>query len=414
MFTILPAFGGWKVKKTGGMKMTMRVEPDLNFIKYLKSAGGDTLKKCYQCATCSVVCPLSTENKPFPRKEMIWAQWGLKDKLMGDVDTMLCHQCGDCTAKCPRGAKPGDVLGAVRAYIYTHFGFPQGLAKLASDGKNLPLLIGFPAGLILVLWFISGGMHLPEGAIDFGRFFGHWDFHYLSKNVFFIDLIFLPAAVFALYAAYRGVSAMWQKMSEGLTTSSAFRPSAPQFVQMFLWPAIQETIQHKRFHQCGENAARANGHLPLLLSFIGLLIVTTYGFVRKDIFGIFNPNLHGPIPLYDPFKLLANVSAVALLVGIILLWKNRLKMEEENNVTPTFYDWFLIWEIFAVGVTGLGAELLRWSGLAIPAYLFYYCHLVAVFMLFLYMPYTKFAHLVYRTFAMAFEKYRESSFVKMG
>jgi quinone-modifying oxidoreductase subunit QmoC len=33
-------------------------------------------------------------------------------------------------------------------------------------------------------------------------------------------------------------------------------------------------------------------------------------------------------------------------------------------------------------------------------------------MLFLYMPYTKFAHMVYRTFAMAFEKYRESSFAK--
>jgi len=33
-------------------------------------------------------------------------------------------------------------------------------------------------------------------------------------------------------------------------------------------------------------------------------------------------------------------------------------------------------------------------------------------MLFLYMPYTKFAHLVYRTFAMAFERYRDSAYVK--
>jgi quinone-modifying oxidoreductase subunit QmoC len=31
-------------------------------------------------------------------------------------------------------------------------------------------------------------------------------------------------------------------------------------------------------------------------------------------------------------------------------------------------------------------------------------------MLFLYLPYTKFAHLIYRTTAYTFEKYRESAF----
>jgi quinone-modifying oxidoreductase subunit QmoC len=293
----------------------MKVDPDLNFIKYLKSAGGDTLKKCYQCATCSVVCPLSTDDNPFPRKEMILAGWGLKDQLVGDVNTMLCHQCGDCTTYCPRGAKPGDVLGAIRAYAYTHFGFPQGLAKLASSGKNLPILIGIPAGIILVLWFISGGMHMPEGPIDFGMFFGHWDFYWLTKTTFFIDIIFLPAAAFALFAAYKGVSAMWCKMSEGMETSSDYRPSAMQFVQQYLWPSVKEIIQHKRFNECGTNKERVNGHLPLVLAFLGLLAVTGYSFVRKDFLGLINPNLHGPIPLYDPFKILANVSLPPFMTG---------------------------------------------------------------------------------------------------
>jgi len=132
----------------------MQINPDLKFIKYLKGAGGDTLKKCYQCATCSVICPLSGDNNPFPRKEMIWAQWGLKDKLVADPDIFLCHQCGDCTAYCPRGAKPGDVLGAIRAYAYTHYGFPSGLAKLATSAKNLPLLIGIPAAIVLIMWYM--------------------------------------------------------------------------------------------------------------------------------------------------------------------------------------------------------------------------------------------------------------------
>jgi quinone-modifying oxidoreductase subunit QmoC len=392
--------------------MAMRVEPDLEFIKYLKSAGGDTLKKCYQCATCSVMCPLSGDDKPFPRKEMIWAQWGLKDKLVADPDVLLCHQCGDCTAYCPRGAKPGDVLGAIRAYAYTHYGFPSGLAKLASQGKNLPILIGLPALLILVVWALSGGMHLPAGDIDFGHFFGHGHFMGLTQNVLIIDAIFVPAFAFAVFAAYKGVSAMWKDMSANSGIETNFRPSAQQFITEFLVPSVKEILAHTRFKECGANANRATGHLPLVLAFIALFIVTTYGMIRKDILGIFIPSMHGPIPLYDPFKIMANVAAIAMIVGIGILWMNRARMEEENNASPTFYDWFLIAEIMAVGVTGICSELTRLVGIPVLAYLFYYLHLVSVFMLFFYMPYTKLAHLVYRTFAMAFERYRESSFVK--
>ncbi len=395
------------------------VQPDLEFIKYLKSAGGDTLKKCYQCATCSVVCPLSGDDKPFPRKEMIWAQWGLKDKLVADPDVMLCHQCGDCTAYCPRGAKPGDVLGAIRAYAYTHYGFPGGLAKLASKGSNLPLLIGIPALIILAVWFLSGGMKLPVDGqpIDFGMFFdGHKDHPTiiagLTLNVILIDMIFLPAFGFAVFAAYKGVSNMWKDMSAKLGVQTEFRPSVGQFVTEFLVPSVKEILAHSRFKECGPNANRATGHLPLLLSFIGLLMVTAYAMIKKDVVGMFVPGLHGPLPLYDPFKILANVSAIALIVGVGILWMNRARMEEENNTTPTFFDWFLIGEIMAVGVTGLCAELTRLIGIPVLAYLFYFMHLVSVFMLFFYMPYTKFAHMVYRTVAMAFEKYRESAFAK--
>jgi len=378
-----------------------KLQPDLDFIRYLKTAGGDTLKKCYQCATCSVMCPLAKDGKPFPRKEMIWAQWGLKDKLMADPDVLLCHQCGDCTAKCPRGAKPGDVLGAIRAYAYLHYAYPQGLAKFVSQPKNLPVLIGAPALVIFLMLAVTGHLTIPEKPIDFGKF----------MNVLMIDAIFVPAFLFAGYAIFRGAANMWRNMSAGLSTNSQFRPSAVTFVKDFVWPALFESIQHKRFNECGENKDRVKGHLPLLLSFIGLFIVTNYGMVRKDILGLIFPSLHGPIPLYDPFKMLANVSAIALIIGIVILWSNRKQMEDENGTKATFYDWFLIYEIMAVGITGLGAELLRLIGWAGPAYLVYFFHLVAVLMLFLYLPYTKLAHLVYRTTAMAFERYRVSRFV---
>lgn len=395
----------------------MNVQPDLDFIKDMKSAGGDTLKKCYQCATCSVVCPLSTDDNPFPRREMILAQWGLKEKLIGDANVMLCHQCGDCTTYCPRGAKPGDVLGAIRAYAYKYFGWPSGLANLASSGKNLPLLIGIPAVIIFVVWLISGGLHIPA-AEDFarsgyGNFFGHWDFHLLAKNVFFIDLIMLPTVALALYASYKGVTAMWKLMAVNAGVGEAlYKPSAPQFVKEFLWPSIVEIVQHDRFRKCTSNEDRVTGHLPLMLSFIALVFVTTYSFVAQDIIGIFIPSMHGPMSMWNPVKILANVGAIALIVGIGILWANRSRMEAEGQASNTFYDWFLIWMIMGVGVTGLGAELFRLIGVASVGYVIYFLHLVSVMMLFLYMPYTKFAHLVYRTFAMAFERYRDSAYVK--
>lgn len=394
----------------------MNIQPDLEFIKYLKGAGGDSLKKCYQCATCSVICPLSTDSKPFPRKEMIWSQWGMKDRLVADPDVFLCHQCGDCTAYCPRGAKPGDVLGAIRAYAYTFYGWPSGLAKLASSAKGLPMLIAIPAVIILVLWLISGGLSLP-GAEEFSRygyqrFFGHWDFHWLSKNVAFIDLIMLPAAGLAIFAAFKGISTMWKTMAAAAGVNPDFRPSVGQFVKEFLFPSLVEIFNHTRFKECGVNRDREKGHKPLMYAFIGLFIVTAYSAFANDVLGLFVPSFHGPMSVWNPVKVLANVSAVAMIYGIWILWSSRSRTEREENVDGTFYDWFLIWEIMAVGVTGILAEAARWAGLVGPGYVIYYLHLVSVMMLFLYMPYTKFAHLVYRTFAMAFEKYRDSAYAK--
>ena len=68
------------------MKDKHLVEPDLKFIEEILQNGGDSLKKCFQCATCSVACRLSSDQQPFPRKEMIYASWGLKDRLMGNPD----------------------------------------------------------------------------------------------------------------------------------------------------------------------------------------------------------------------------------------------------------------------------------------------------------------------------------------
>src|SRR5512139_686806 len=120
------------------------INTDMNFIKDVLASGGGDLMKCYQCGTCSVVCNPTPEERPFPRKEMLYAQWGMRDKLMRDPDIWLCHQCSDCTFYCPRGAKPGEVLGALRKLAIAEYSFPQLFRKAAGGPKYLLLLFTMP------------------------------------------------------------------------------------------------------------------------------------------------------------------------------------------------------------------------------------------------------------------------------
>ena len=171
------------------------VEPDVGFIDEVSKLGGGDLKKCFQCATCSVACPISPENKPFPRKEMIAASWGLKDRLVGNADIWLCHNCGDCTALCPRGAKPGDVLGAIRSYAIANYAVPKALGRAVNDPKKLPILLAIPILLFFVVGLLTGLLNLtPEGGeIAHSKFFSTW-----LVDIFFIPLQVWVVAIFAL------------------------------------------------------------------------------------------------------------------------------------------------------------------------------------------------------------------------
>ena len=135
------------------------IKPDVNFINDIIASGGESVKKCFQCATCSVVCNVTPEDNPFPRKEMIHAQWGLKDRLFSNPDVWLCHQCSDCTAYCPRGAKPGEVLGAVRKLSIEHYATPSFLAKAVGSPKALLGLLAVPIIIFIAAIMWQGKTH---------------------------------------------------------------------------------------------------------------------------------------------------------------------------------------------------------------------------------------------------------------
>ena len=382
------------------------VAPDLRFVNELIKGGGDSLKKCYQCATCSVVCNLTQDEKPFPRKEMMYAQWGLKDKLFPNPDIWLCHQCSDCTAYCPRGAKPGEVLNAVRKLSIEHYSVPQFLGKAVGSPSYLVLLFAIPVVIFLIILASLG--HLNPANIPLNEK-GLISYHEFLPSLY-IDSVFVPVAFFAVICLAMGISRYWKDMVR------AAGPITPKrSISNAITETISEILSHNRFEKCTLTKIRKVSHFLVFYSFIGLAITTAwavmylYGPGIMKLLGLkpfgwmLGPS---PYPLTDPVKWIANASALALLVGIILVISNRLKNQEKAG-KGGYYDWLLIYIVFAIMATGILSEVVRLANIAALAYIIYFMHLIVVFFLFAYAPFSKMAHMVYRATAMVFAKYSE-------
>lgn len=79
------------------------VSPFLEGLEMLEAAGGDVARLCYQCGTCTAVCPWNRTLFFSPRAAMHDANLGLLE--IEDEKTWLCVSCGLCESRCPRGVK---------------------------------------------------------------------------------------------------------------------------------------------------------------------------------------------------------------------------------------------------------------------------------------------------------------------
>jgi quinone-modifying oxidoreductase, subunit QmoC len=355
------------------------------FRKELMDRGGRTMTKCYQCATCSSVCELSPANAPFPRSQMLSAQWGLEDRLIGDPAIWLCHQCNDCTTRCPRDAKPGEVMQALRSMTIEKLAIPGAFGKLVGKiSLTWPVVLGLP----LLFWaaFIYAfnglpGLAVPENFHAFHQFVPHW----------MVYIVNIPAFGFAFLAIGISAAKAWKMWGTGAERKGSFVSE--------LIGACIEIASHKRFNKCGTAKSRARGHFLFMWGFIGAFITT--GLVVIWYYG-FGTEL--PFALDHPWKILGNISAVLLVTGGAALLINRLKPDQSAGVSTAFDNFFLflILSVAATGVlTEVSREFVKNAELACWSYLI---HLGFVLCLFLTLPYCKFAHFVYRTLAMTHER----------
>ncbi len=370
--------------------MTSTANPDL--IATIRSYGAFDVSACFSCGTCTATCPLSTPTSSFPRKLIHYAQLGLKDQLVGP-DVWLCESCGGCSDTCPRDAKPSEFMIALRKYEIAELGVPAFSRPLLTSRS-------FAASTLAVLSFVFLGiLALIERPADLTSvaLFG-----FLPEGG--IEMIGVAVGVVALGTALVGVLRLWRRMAHRaphrMRATAAADGATPTPWTKTIAPTLGEVFRQRRTQRCASEKEGTRGwtsrwftHQAVFWGFLGLLLATILRFVAVPIHGEL-------VPPWEPVRLLGIVSGAALLYGTTVMILRRIRRADRYTSRSTFMDWAFLVLLFLAGLGGFLVDLAQYAGLPFWAYAFMLFHLVVVFDLLLLIPFTKFAHVVYRPLAL--------------
>jgi len=83
-------------------------------VEIMAKPGGEALRDCIQCGTCSGACPLAVHMDLTPRCLIALTRAGLERDVLESATPWLCASCYECQVRCPRGIKVTDVMYALK------------------------------------------------------------------------------------------------------------------------------------------------------------------------------------------------------------------------------------------------------------------------------------------------------------
>jgi heterodisulfide reductase subunit C len=75
--------------------------------------GGDSIRLCIQCGTCTASCPDADKMEHTPSELIAMARAGMKKEVLSSNAMWYCLSCYMCTVRCPRGIKFTDLMHAL-------------------------------------------------------------------------------------------------------------------------------------------------------------------------------------------------------------------------------------------------------------------------------------------------------------
>lgn len=305
----------------------------------------------------------------------------------------LCHNCGACLHACQYAAphefaiNVPKAMAKVRLDTYTEYAWPQAMGTLyRRNGLTLALASG--AGLALFLCLTLMMMGNLFTAMPGGNFYGIFPHNTLA-------LMFGAVFGFAVLALAIGVRRFWRNVSpveasREQTTSAALEASANVATLKYLDGGHGEgcnnaddrfTLWRRRFHHFT--------FYGFMLCFAATGVATLYHFLL---------GWSAPYPVLSVPVMLGIVGGFGLLVGPAgLLWLNLRRNAEHGDEQQKPMDRGFIALLFLVSASGLALLAFRES-MALGLLLAIHLGLVMAF--FLTMPYSKFAHGIFRSAAL--------------
>jgi quinone-modifying oxidoreductase subunit QmoC len=87
--------------------------------------GGEALRDCIQCGTCSGACPMSVYMDLTPRRVIALTRAGLERDVLQSATPWLCASCYECQVRCPRDIKVTDIMYALKRRAIEQGRYPK-------------------------------------------------------------------------------------------------------------------------------------------------------------------------------------------------------------------------------------------------------------------------------------------------
>lgn len=364
--------------------MSQRVNP--NLMQELKEYGAVEIEKCFNCGNCTAICPLASDEYPFPRNMIRLVQVGLKDRLVSSLDPWLCYYCGECSETCPKQAEPGETMMAVRRWLTSQYDWTGLSHKLyTSMAWMITGLVVASTLVILLAILLHGPMVNTE----------------VELNTFApVELIHIGDLILAGLLAFFLLSNVFRMFLFTFQRGNRINIPFSVFITE-AWNLVYHALTQQRFSEC-EGKRRWVNHLIIVFGYLTmfLLIVVFLTWFQTD-------NIY---PIYHPQRWVGYLAAIALIYGAgEALWGRIRKTHQMHHYSHPS-DWLFPALLILLAISGLLIHTFRYLGLSLVTYYTYVAHLVIMMMLYICVgPMGKWAHLIYRPCAIYFQAVKEKA-----